>query len=186
MQFIVEAADEASREAEAIRQQVFGNEWGLVLPRIASYPAERRLTVLAREAASGRQAAALTVVETTGDSALHARLGLRFPAGARAARYTQLAVLVPYRGMDLPARLILEARRLFVAPRNIEFTWLLFDADRAESCSLCRHLGFRAGSRTYHTEYGSSRVLTREEFPSIACQAGPAQWNSTSLLRSQL
>jgi hypothetical protein len=79
------------------------------------------------------------------------------------ARYTQLAVLKPYRGLNLPVRLILEAHRTFVRPKEIRYTWLLFDAARARTSSLCQLLGFSASSRRFLTEYGCSRALTRDE-----------------------
>jgi hypothetical protein len=103
------------------------------------------------------------VVETTGDAALHRSLGLTFPLGSRVARYTQLAVLKGYRGLDVPARLIYEARRRFVQPNDIRYTWLLFEADAAKSSSLCRNLHFKCGDKEYATEYGRSRVLMRTE-----------------------
>jgi hypothetical protein len=102
-------------------------------------------------------------VETTGNKGLHRRFGIAFYEGTQVARYTQLAVLKPFRGMKIPAQLILEARRRFVAPRRFAYTWLLFDADHAKGSSLCTVLGFKADSRTIQTEYGSSRVLVRDE-----------------------
>jgi len=118
---------------------------------------------VARDESTQEPVAALTVIETTGDAELHDRLGLSFPAGERAARYTQLAVLKPYRGMNLPIRLILAAQRRFVHPQKIHRTWLLFNAERAEKSSLCNLLGFDVSRNAFLTEYGRSRVLTRDE-----------------------
>ena len=107
--------------------------------------------------------AVLTVVDTTGDAMLHERFGLPFSMQHRTARYTQLAVLNPYRGLDIPLQLITEGQRLFVTPGGFEHTWLLFNAERAARSSFCRRLGFQAGSRTYRSEYGRVRVLARDE-----------------------
>jgi hypothetical protein len=55
-----------------------------------------------------------------------AQYGLRFDPHARVARYTQLVALKPYRGMNMPLRLILEGHRRFVAPGQFDYTWLLW------------------------------------------------------------
>jgi hypothetical protein len=107
--------------------------------------------------------AALTVVETSDDGSLHQSFGLTFPLGSRVARYTQLAVSRHYRGLHIPAQLIYEARRRFILPNDIRYSWLLFDADGAERSSFCRNLRFQCGEKEYATEYGRSRVLTRRE-----------------------
>jgi hypothetical protein len=119
--------------------------------------------LLAYEKVSGEVVAVLSVVETSGDDEIHQRYGLTFPAGVRIARYTQMAVLQPFRGLDLPLKLILEAHHRFVAPSRYDHTWLLFDAERAVSSNLCRWLAFKPGERVYLTEYGCSRVLQRDE-----------------------
>jgi hypothetical protein len=121
------------------------------------------LTLIARSRCGGEPVAVLTVIETTNDRELHRRLRLRFPADARIARYTQMAVLKPYRGLNLPVRMVAEAHRQFVVPRRIGHTWLVFNADRAASSSFCRLLGFRPAPGTVSTEYGCSRVLIHNE-----------------------
>jgi len=156
-------AASGAEAASQVRQQVFGREWRLTLPRLSEDDPERQLTLVARDRSNQEPIAALTVVETTGDAEMHGCLGLSCLKGERAARYTQLAVLKPYHGMNLPLRLILEARRRFVGPRQIHYTWLLFDAKRAKTSSLCNLLGFGASRRRFFTEYGCSRVLTRDE-----------------------
>ena len=72
-------------------------------------------------------------------------------------------MLKPYRGLNIPVQLVAEARRQFVLPEGIDYTWLLFNADRARSSSFCSELGFHAGTEAFDTEYGRSRVLLRSE-----------------------
>jgi hypothetical protein len=164
MEIIIEPAIGASEIAaiRRVRRQVFAREMGITLPPIT---ADRSATfhLLARYGMGGEVVAALSVVETSGDGELHQRYGLGFLLGARVARYTQLAVLRPFRGLDLPLNLILEAHRRFVAPGLFNYTWLLFDADRAATSNLRRRLAFEPGAQVYLTEYGRSRALTRDE-----------------------
>jgi hypothetical protein len=85
------------------------------------------------------------------------------PPDSRVARYTQLAVLRPYRGMNIPLQLVAEARRRFVVPEGFDYTWLLYNAQHARSSSFCSQLNFEASAAVFDTEYGPSRVLTRSE-----------------------
>jgi hypothetical protein len=171
-------ADSGAEAASQVRQRVFGREWRLTLPQLSESDPERQLTLVARDRSNQEPVAALTVVETTGYAELHGRLGLSFLKRDRVARYAQLAVLKPYRGMNLPVRLILEARRRFVGPKQIHHTWLLFDAERAKTSSLCNLLGFGASRRRFFTEYGCSRVLTRDEISPHAelCDRRAQRW----------
>jgi hypothetical protein len=162
----IECLPHASADASQVRQEVFGGEWQITLPRLDEYSEERQLTLVARD--NREPVAALTVLETTGDRELHGRLGLSFPDGQRVARYTQLAVLKPYRGRNLPLRLVLEGRRRFCGPMRIHYAWLLFDAERANHSSFCNLLGFSASRRSFLTDYGYTRVLTRDETSSRA------------------
>jgi len=169
MEIIIEPAIGASEMAaiRRVRRHVFAREMGITLPPItADHTAAFHL--LARHGAGGEVVAALSVVETGGDGELHQRYGLDFPPGARVARYTQLAVLRPFRGLGLPLKLILEAHRRFVAPGLFDYTWLLFDAERAASSDLRRRLAFKPGEQVYVTEYGRSRALTRDEASPLA------------------
>lgn len=163
MEIVIElAANELDQAAiRRVRQEVFAREMGLALPPLATTDAA--LHLLARAQISGAVVAALSVIETSGDDALHRRYGLDFPSGARVARYTQMAVLRPFRGLSLPLRLILEAHRRFVAPGLFDYTWLLFDAERAASSQLCRQLAFTPSAQIWATEYGRSRTLVRDE-----------------------
>lgn len=163
--FVIEPVTDSLTAAGAayVRDEVFGREWKLQTPPLFSHDGGGILTLVARPERQSEPVAVVSVVETTGHHALHRRLGLTFHEGARVARYMQLAVLKPYRGLSIPVQLVLEARRQFVAPRRIDSTWLLFDADRARGSSFCRVLGFRASSKIFHTEYGRSRVLVWNE-----------------------
>src|SRR6267142_5977516 len=73
-----------------------------------------------------------------------------------------MAVLKPYRGLNLPLYLLLEARRLFVVG-NFTHTWLLFRADRAIASRFCRMLDFSASAPIVQGEEGPCRVLLRAE-----------------------
>jgi hypothetical protein len=172
MNFVIETVADAASEAAAtrVREEVFGQDLQLVLPNLRAYDAGQILTLIARTADTNEPAAALSVVETTGNHGLHRRFGLFFGENARVARYAQLAVRKPYRGQNIPARMILEARRRFVVPRQFTQTWLLFNAETARTSALCTLLGFKAGSQTIQTEYGCSRVLFRDEASPAAQQ----------------
>jgi hypothetical protein len=166
MRIITEAIEFTGPLAElaaSIRKEVFEQEWNYKLAPPSHPMSGQRIDLIARVERSGEPVAVLTVVDTTGDAALHERFGLPFSTQDRTARYTQLAVLKPYRGLDIPLKLITEGQRLFVTPGGFEHTWLLFNAERAASSSLCRCLGFQAGGRTYASEYGRVRVLARDE-----------------------
>ncbi len=146
-----------------IRQEVFENEWGIELAQLRVYDETSALHLLARVEPGGYPVAALTVVDTSGDQQLHESYGLSFASHTRAARYTQLAVVKSYRGMDIPVRMILDAHYRFVVPGRFDYTWLLFDARRAASSSLCQWLAFSASERAFASEYGFSRSLARDE-----------------------
>jgi hypothetical protein len=154
--------------AHCVREEVFGREWNRSLTRLSSNPAET-ITLIARTEKNAHPIAALTVVDTTMDSELHERFALPFESGVRVARYTRLAVLKPYRGLNIPLQFILEARRRFITTANVRYTWLLFDAERAISSKICGLLGFHVSEQTFHTEYGVSRVLWRNESDPEAC-----------------
>jgi hypothetical protein len=154
-----------------IRQQVFEYEMGLTLPALNVPEGVAAAHVIARVELTGEPVAALTVVDTTNETDLREQYGLNLHPDARTARYTQLAVSKPYRGVDLPLRLILKAHSHFVAPREFTHTWLLFDAKRAANSSLCARLGFSASERVFHSEYGINRILVRDERSAFCEQA---------------
>jgi len=166
MNFVVEvigSSRELLQAAAAIRKEVFEEEWKCTPEGLTSHNFGQRIDLIARVASSGEPVAVMAVVETTDDILLHKRFSLPFSPTDRSARYSQLAVLKRYRGLDIPLRLILEGDRQFVKPQGMRHTWLLFDADRANFCSFCRLLGFHAGDRIHQSEYGRVRVLTRNE-----------------------
>jgi hypothetical protein len=164
-QIIIEPVTDSYTAAAAayVREEVFEREWKIRVPRLPRWAVGEMLTLVARVESRSEPVAALTVMETTTDHGLHQRFGLTFPEQTRIARYTQLAVLAPYRGLKIPLQLVIEARRRFVVPEGIDYTWLLFDAEHARASSFCKQLDFRAGAEVFETEYGRSRVLIRNE-----------------------
>jgi hypothetical protein len=154
-----------------IRQEVFEREWGIALAQLRAYDGTSALHLLALVEPGEYPVATLTVVDTSGDQQLHESYGLSFAPQTRAARYTQLAVLKPYRGVDIPVRMILEAHHRFVVPGQFDYTWLLFDARRAASSSLCQWLAFSASEKAFASEYGFSRSLVRDESAARCKQA---------------
>jgi hypothetical protein len=146
-----------------IRQQVFEYEMGLTLPALSVPEGLAAAHVIARAELTGEPVAALTVVDTTKETDLREQYGLYLHPNARTARYTQLAVSKPYRGMNLPLMLILEAHCHFVVPGRFTHTWLLFDAKRTANSSLCARLGFSASERVFHSQLGMTRILVRDE-----------------------
>jgi len=154
-----------------IRQQVFEYEMGLTLPALNAPECVAAAHVIARAELTGEPVAALTVVDTTNEVDLFEPYGLCLRPDARTARYMQLAVIKPYRGMNLPLRLILKAHFHFVAPGGFTHTWLLFDAKRAANSSLCARLGFSASERVFHSQFGVNRLLVRDERSAFCEQA---------------
>jgi hypothetical protein len=165
MRIIIEAVTGNYGEAavQRIRRQVFEREMGLKLPELGTWDSDRVLHLLARTEEDGDPFATLSIVDTSGDQDLTDKYGLDFATGKLTARYTQLAVLKAYRGMSIPLMMIMEGHRRFVAPRQIDYTWLLFDAGRAAESSMCRLLSFVPSERVLESEYGSSRALVRHE-----------------------
>jgi hypothetical protein len=154
-----------------IRQQVFEHEMGLTLPTLSAPEGLAAAHVIARAELTGEPVAALTVVDTTKEVDLCEQYGLYLDPDSRTARYTQLAVTKPYRGMNLPLMLILKAHCHFVAPGKFTHTWLLFDAKRAANSSLCARLGFSASERVFHSQLGITRILVRDERSTFCEQA---------------
>jgi hypothetical protein len=165
MEIVIKPAtsDEERDVMLRIRQEVFEREWGIALAQLRSYDEMSALHLLALVEPGEYPVAVLTVVDTSGDQQLHESCRLSFAPQTRAARYTQLAVLKRYRGMDIPVRMILEAHHRFVVPSRFDYTWLLFDARRAASSSLCQWLAFSASEQAFVSEYGFSRSLIRDE-----------------------
>jgi hypothetical protein len=154
-----------------IRRQVFEYEMGLALPALSAPEGVAAAHVIARAEATSEPVGALTVVDTTNETDLCGRYGLCLDPDARTARYTQLAVAKSYRGMNLPLMLILKAHYHFVVPGGFTHTWLLFDEERAASSSLCAHLCFSASERVFHSQFGVTRLLVRDEQSAFCEQA---------------
>ena len=165
MEILIEQVESRHDRAvmRRIRKQVFEVEMGIALSRLEQAEDAPSLSLLAISEPEGKAVATLHVIETTADEALHQRYGLAFDAASRVARFTYLAVLKPYRGLHIPLMLMLEAHRRFVATDHFDFTWLLFEAERAESSFLCRHLAFTPSPDVVRAEYGPCRTLIRDE-----------------------
>ena len=84
---------------------------------------------------------------------------MKFEPQARVARYTHLAVLKPYRGLNIPLAMMLEAHRRLIVPRQFDYTWLLFDVERAANSFLVHQLGFTPLPETLVSEYGCRCTL---------------------------
>jgi hypothetical protein len=142
-------------------QQVFEREMGIVPHRDGSSSGISHL--LARLEQSGEPVGTLSVVDTSAQHQLHESLGLKFAPQARVARFTHLAVLRPYRGQNIPLAMMLEAHRRMIVPGEFDYTWLLFNVERAPGSFLSRLLGFNPLPQTFVSEYGCRCPLVRDE-----------------------
>jgi hypothetical protein len=150
-------------------QQVFEREMGITLPK-DSAPGNISHW-LARTKQSREAVGTLTVVDTSGRHELHDNLGLGFDGQARVARFTHLAVLKPFRGMNIPLALMLEAHRNVIVPNGFDYTWLLFNVEKAAASFLARQLGFTLLPQTFVSEYGCRCPLVRNERTPEAARA---------------
>ena len=142
-------------------KQVFEREMGITLPQ---EPASSNISHwLARLKQSRDAVGTLTVVDTSGRHHLHDDLGLGFDPQARVARFTHLAVLKPFRGLNIPLAMMLEAHRSVIVTGGFDYTWLLFDAGKAGNSFLSRQLGFTLLPQTFVSEYGCRCPLVRNE-----------------------
>jgi hypothetical protein len=146
----------------SIRRAVFEDEMRIKLDPL---PAENGFVtyLLARVGPNQEPVGCVCVLDTTNNPQLHEELGLKFDPQARVARYTHLAVLKPYRGMNIPLAMMLEAHRSVIVPRKFDRTWLLFDVERAAHSFLSRLLGFNLLPQTFDSEYGRRQPLVRDE-----------------------
>jgi GNAT superfamily N-acetyltransferase len=165
------AGDETTRAMLEVKRQVFEREMGIRLAPDGGRECGKVSHLIARAYPDRRPVGTLSVVDTSDDAPLHAGHNLGFEQGARAARFTHLAVLRTFRGRSIPLALMLEAHRLFVAPRRYDYTWLLFDAERAPTSFLSRLLGFKPKADVFVSEYGSRRPLVRDERAEDAAHA---------------
>lgn len=146
-----------------LKHQVFCTEMGVPMSKLKLPESSTALELLAREEPNGNPIAALTLLETSGDKSFHRKYNLAFRPDARSIRYTQLCVLRDFRGRKLSLRLILEGHRLLVEPGEFDYSWLLFNAQRASTSLLCQLLYFTPGAVSIRSEMGRSRVLVRNE-----------------------
>jgi hypothetical protein len=161
-----------SEDVGAMRKvwrQVFEGEMGIVVPQDAASSDISHF--IARLGRGGEAVGTLSLVDTSHDFRLHESHDLQFKAGARSARFMHLAVLPPFRGMNIPLMMALEAHRNIIAPRRYDYTWLLFDVLRARSSFLCRRLGFKPRDGVYVSEYGRRCPLIRDELTQGAARA---------------
>jgi acyl carrier protein len=105
----------------------------------------------------------LSVVDTTTDRHLHQRYRLNFGKNARVARYTQLAILKPYRRRGIFKMLVERAQKTVISQQGFTFGWLLYPASQGQSPMLTESLGFTAKAPFLKTEFGHCHVLVRQE-----------------------
>jgi hypothetical protein len=146
-----------------VRQQIFEREMGMTHGQLSDPDQPGAFHLLGVELPDTEPIAALSVVLTSDDYKLHENYNLRFNMGARVARYSQLAVLKPYRKLNLSLRLILEAHRKFIIPNKVDYTWMLFDAERVASSPVSKRLAFIPSKEAFRSEFGYSRSLVRDE-----------------------
>jgi len=161
-----------SEDVEAMREvwrQVFESEMGIVVPQDAASSDISHF--IARLGWGSEAVGTLSLVDTSHDLRLQESHDLQFKTGARSARFMHLAVLPPFRGMNIPLMMALEAHRNIIAPRRYDYTWLLFDVLRARSSFLCRRLGFKPRDGVYISEYGRRCPLVRDELTPGAARA---------------
>jgi hypothetical protein len=163
MDIIIKQIESSEDDAAMLEvwKQVFEHEMGIVLPQ--DYTSRKTSHWLARLARSRKPVGTLSVVDTSDQHELHDSLALGFDPGARVARFTQLAVLKPYRGKNIPLAMMLEAHRSMIVPGQFDNTWLLFDVERAANSFLSRQLGFTLLPQTFVSEYGCRCPLVRNE-----------------------
>src|SRR5215510_16025806 len=95
-------------------KEVFEREMGIMLPPDATSGNVSHW--LARLKHSREPVGTLSVIDTTGQHQLHDSLGLGFDPQARVARFTHLAVIKPFRGINIPLAMMLEAHRSVIVP----------------------------------------------------------------------
>ena len=150
-------------------QQVFEREIGIVLPHDST--AVNTSHWLARSNKSREAVGTLSVVNTSGQQQLHESLELPFDPQARVARFTHLAVLKPFRGMNVPLAMMLAAHRGVIVPGGFDYTWLLFNVEKAAGSFLARQLGFTLLPHAFVSEYGCRCPLVRNERSTEAARA---------------
>src|SRR5260370_31782370 len=146
-----------------IRDQVFLREMGITLAPFGASENGHATYLVARGGPDKEPVGSLCVLDTSDDHQLHERFGLKFETQAHVGRYTHLAVLKPYRGMDIPLAMMIEAHRRVIVARQFDYTWLLFDVERAANSFLSRLLGFTPMPETFVSDHGCRCPLVRDE-----------------------
>src|SRR5262245_46127709 len=100
----LESVTDAEQAAAAarVRREVFGTEWSAELRSTSPDDRSRAYHLIARALPEEKVIATVTLLDTTGNEAMHKRYGLAFSRFDRVARYTHMAVLKPYYGLKLP------------------------------------------------------------------------------------
>jgi len=153
--------DQQWAEVSSIRTQVFSTEYGYPISPLPGVSESGLWHLLARDKHDA--VGALSVMDTTGNRRVHQQNRLSFGEKERVARYTQLAILKPYRSRGIFEMLIETAQRTVVRPHGFTVEWLLYPAALAPSSKLTRCLGFTAETPTLATEFGKCHVLVRRE-----------------------
>jgi acyl carrier protein len=148
-------------EVSNIRTQVFSIEYGYRFTPLPGVGESGFWHLLARD--NHDAVGVLSVMDTTGNRRVHQHSRLSFGEKERVARYTQLAILEPYRKRGIFEMLIETARRTVIRPHGFTVEWLLYPAAHAHSCKLTRCLGFTAETPPLATEFGKCKVLVRRE-----------------------
>jgi hypothetical protein len=154
-----------------IQDQVFGREMGIKVAPSDPSDNGRARYLIARVGSEREPVGSLCVLDTSNHDELHQSFELKFELSARAARYTHLAVLKPYRGMNIPLAMMIEAHRSVIVPSQFDYTWLLFDVERARKSFLSARLDFKPLPKTFVSEYGCRCALVRDERAPDARQA---------------
>ena len=144
-------------EFDMLQRIVFGRDVRKASPFRSVRRASRLCASLPTVRSDHLRSAGLPVVDTTDDALSHFAYGIPAASIARTAFYGGMAVLPDYRGLSVPIRLIFEAQRLFVRPRGIECTWLLYPAEPRSVYTAVPHSQIQASSRY--------RVRTRSAEP---------------------
>lgn len=164
--------DQQWAEVLSIRTQVFSAEYGYPVSPLPGVGEPGFWHLLARDKHDA--IGVLSVMDTTGNRPIHQQNRLSFGEKERVARYTQLAILKPYRKRGIFEMLIETAQRTVLRPHGFTVEWLLYPAALASSSKLTRCLGFTAETRTLTTEFGKCHVLVRREV-SLARVSEPEQ-----------
>lgn len=161
--------DQQWAEVSSIRTQVFSSEYGYSISPLPGVSDSGFWHFLARDKHDA--IGALSVMDTTGNRRVHQQNRLSFGEKERVARYTQLAILKPYRNRGIFEMLIETAQRTVVRPHGFTVEWLLYPVALASSSKLTRCLGFTVETPTLATEFGKCHVLVRREL-SLAHASG--------------